>query len=291
MILGNYSNTRAGKLEKIAFSDITEPFGMKIMWMQFLSYENGRKKISMKRHEHSYFEAHFIISGNIEYRTDRGIYRPEEGMGFLLAPETPHTITAISENFVKCTLAYSVDESSFMYRALCDKSEFLFDMNENFISCLDAILEESDNKSVFTMPIIKGRIFDMICTMSRMAGVKEENAESDSGSGDVRIERIKRYIEDNKGSFFNCSEIANQFHFNPKYLNRIFKEETGSTLLEYIHRAKISDVEKLLSESDASLESISKQLGFANEYYFNSFFKRCTGITPGQYRKLSGRGM
>lgn len=95
-----------------------------------------------------------------------------------------------------------------------------------------------------------------------------------------------KYIEDNKHILPTCNDIAEYCHFNAKYLNRIFKKATGKTLLEYIHETKRKDAEKLLSETDKTLREISESLGFENEYYFNTFFKRLNGIAPGEFRRL-----
>lgn len=287
MLLKNYIPAHAGKLEKISVTPITEPFVTNILWIQLLSYEKGRKKISRKRHEHSFFEVHFVMEGNVKYTTDRGSFSVGEGKGFLSSPETAHTITDISENLIKISLAFLPREDSFLYKELCRIGAFSFDISADMLRCFEDILDETGKKSVFSLPIIKSRIFDIICCLSRTANIKEEPAENIGATENIRISKIMQYIRDNKGTLFTCTEIANQFHFNPKYLNRIFKEETGATLLEYIHREKIKDAQELLVSENISLENISKRLGFANEYYFNSFFKRCTGITPGYYRKLS----
>ena len=75
MLLKNYIPAYAGKLEKLLITPITEPFSTEVLWIQLLSYEKGRKKISRKRHEHSFFEVHFVMEGNIEYTTDKSSFR------------------------------------------------------------------------------------------------------------------------------------------------------------------------------------------------------------------------
>ena len=100
------------------------------------------------------------------------------------------------------------------------------------------------------------------------------------------ITAAKRYIDDNTGLFLTCEDVAAYCHYNSKYLGRLFKEETGKTMLEYIHSKKSKEAEHLLASSELSLSEISDALGFENEYYFNTFFKRINGISPGTYRRL-----
>lgn len=287
MQLSNYTHSRANKLAKLSIADITEPFYIKVLWIQQLSYENGKKNISTKPHEHSFFEVHFILSGSITYTTDAGkVYTVRSGNALLFAPGMTHTVTNISEDLTKLALTFMPDADSFLYRGLARHGAFHFQVSAETEAALDAILAEADQKSAFSLTIIKNRILDIICSISRLAGVQEDSDAALSEKDDVRIARVKQYIKDNKGTLFTCAEVAEQCHFNAKYLNRIFKMQTGMTLLEYIHRTKVKDAEALLTDTKHSLEEISRMLGFANVYYFSSFFKRCTGITPGIYRKL-----
>lgn len=238
-------------------------------------------------HEHSFFEAHFVLNGATTYKDENGkVCTVRAGEGLLIAPRLTHTVTDISEDLVKLSLTFAPDADSFLYSGLAARDAFTFTVPAEIEAALDTILAEADQKSAFSLTVIKNRILEILLSLSRLAGVREGGDEAITESDDVRIARVKQYIKDNTGTLFTCAEVAQQCHFNVKYLNRIFKKQTGMTLLEYIHRTKVKDAEALLTESKASLEEISRMLGFANVYYFSSFFKRCTGITPGTYRKL-----
>ena len=54
-----------------------------------------------------------------------------------------------------------------------------------------------------------------------------------------------------------------------------------------ISRILCYNVFAVMNESELSLKEISERLNFANEYYFNTFFKKYSGMTPGEYRKMS----
>ena len=72
----------------------------------------------------------------------------------------------------------------------------------------------------------------------------------------------------------------------PKYLSALFHKETGQTLTVFIHKVLIEKAQNLLAHSDYSLGEISTYLNFSSQSYFISIFKRYTGITPRQYRKM-----
>ena len=99
----------------------------------------------------------------------------------------------------------------------------------------------------------------------------------------------KQYIADNIERPFLVSDLAGYCYLSTKQLTRIFNEYEGITPGEYIKRERGIAVEKMLAESSFSLKQISEKMNFSNEYYFNEFFKKYSGMPPGEYRKMIGK--
>ncbi len=241
-------------------------------------------------HRHSFFEMHFVVSGSFVFENELSErFVVNSGEYVLFSPKTFHKILSYSEDFVRISLTFLPDEMSFLYKKMSEKGFYKFDISDLMLCRFDELLEEVERKSEFSRILIKNKIFDILCEMFRMADAEltdDGRADNEENDCDIRVEMVKRYIRDNRNVFLTCKDVADQCHFNVKYLNRIFKEQTGMTLLEYIHHEKVVEAERLLSTTELSLEKISQKLGFANEYYFNSFFSRCAGISPGSYRKI-----
>lgn len=101
---------------------------------------------------------------------------------------------------------------------------------------------------------------------------------------DVLIENIRTYIEENLNYDFSIENLAAMFNYNEKYLGRLFKAKTGSTIKEYCNNQKIKKAKALLKRTDQHIADIAGQVGFNNVTYFNRMFKRYTGMTPQDYR-------
>ncbi len=286
MIISNYTQSRGNKLKRISIPEINEPERIKVLWIQAMTFENNKKNIVSKRHRHSFFEIHFTLSGQIKYECEkRNFCLINEGEFVLFSPKAQHTVAECKDKPVRLSVTFVLDEAGYLYNEISNKEFYKGSITKNIKSDIEEILRETEHRDFFSRTIIKNRILDLICEISRSVGLSEagETAERDS---DMRVDMIKQYINDNKNILLTCKDVAEQCHFNVKYINRVFKNKTGETLLEYIHKVKIRDAEQLLDNEKLSLEKISRRLGFANEYYFNSFFKRYTGVAPGQYRKL-----
>lgn len=81
------------------------------------------------------------------------------------------------------------------------------------------------------------------------------------------------------------ADIAAFVGYNPHYVSKKFKEETGRSLVSYIKEAKIAEAKLLLRFSKLSLAEISELLSFSSQSYFTATFKEVTGVTPQQFRK------
>ena len=99
------------------------------------------------------------------------------------------------------------------------------------------------------------------------------------------IENIKRYITSNPCGDITLGELAGIFHYNEKYLGRLFKRETGKTLHEYINEKRVREAEKLLLSTNESIINVSERVGFNNVTYFNRIFKSIHKKSPVAYRK------
>lgn len=98
------------------------------------------------------------------------------------------------------------------------------------------------------------------------------------------IENIKSYINSNLEFNIEISRIAEIFHYNEKYLGRLFKKETNQTISNYTNTQRLLKAKTLLENTNDTIIGISSSAGFNNVTYFNRIFKKSFGITPSEYR-------
>ena len=94
------------------------------------------------------------------------------------------------------------------------------------------------------------------------------------------IEKIKQYIAMNLDKELNRSTLSNYVHLNPDYLNRIFKEETSMSLIEYVILERMNRAKDLLKNTDLSIYMIAKKVGYDQYSHFAASFKQRVGISP-----------
>jgi transcriptional regulator GlxA family with amidase domain len=69
-------------------------------------------------------------------------------------------------------------------------------------------------------------------------------------------------------------------------LKRRFKAATGSALIDYVHNLRIEEAKRLLETETMPFEDIAVAVGYENVAFCRRLFKRSTGLTPGDYRRM-----
>ena len=97
------------------------------------------------------------------------------------------------------------------------------------------------------------------------------------------VERINRYIADNIENYdLSLTELARMTGFNPSYLSRFYRINTGRKLSEQIDGEKLRHAKELIRSGEL-VKNVAERTGFASPSAFILFFKRNTGMTPKQY--------
>lgn len=100
------------------------------------------------------------------------------------------------------------------------------------------------------------------------------------------IKTVLSYITDHYHEKLYVQDLASQVNMNEQYFCRFFKRSIGKTPIDYINDYRLNKVIRLLETGDAPVTEICLECGFNNMGNFQRLFKRKTGITPLQYRKL-----
>lgn len=102
--------------------------------------------------------------------------------------------------------------------------------------------------------------------------------------------RIMQWVEAHYQHKFSLDELAAEIGFSRSYTSRIFRQQTGGGIQEYLLTRRIKKSCDLLRYSSLSVSEIAHQVGFSDMTYFITCFKKMLGQSPLQYRKQHGDG-
>jgi len=98
------------------------------------------------------------------------------------------------------------------------------------------------------------------------------------------LEPVMEWIEDNLAGEITLGALAARSGMSERTFSRRFREQTGTTPLQWLLRARVRRAQYLLENSDRAIERIAQQAGFGSPTAFRERFRRVVGTTPQAYR-------
>lgn len=98
------------------------------------------------------------------------------------------------------------------------------------------------------------------------------------------VRQVREYVEMNYKNGLDLEQLGQQLYLSENYIRTIFKEQTGSTILEYITNYRFSKAEQLLKNKTLKIGTVSRMVGYENVSYFTSLFTKRYGISPREYQ-------
>ncbi len=103
---------------------------------------------------------------------------------------------------------------------------------------------------------------------------------------DHRLEKMLTYLNEHiHDSDFSVYKMADELNISYSYLNRIFSQATGKTVLDYLTDRRLQWVKQQLRETDRPIKDIILEAGYNDIPNFSRKFKQREGISPRQYRE------
>ena len=112
---------------------------------------------------------------------------------------------------------------------------------------------------------------------------KVENVEV-KGNNEVLMERLMRIVNTNLGDpDFNVDKLSEEVGLSRTQLHRKMKEITGISTGEFIRNLRLQQAARLISEGKVNIAQVAYSVGFNNQTYFSTVFKKYYGMTPTEY--------
>ncbi|GFH41517.1 AraC family transcriptional regulator [Lactococcus hodotermopsidis] len=97
---------------------------------------------------------------------------------------------------------------------------------------------------------------------------------------------LKNYLDEHFKSTLTLETLSHHFHLNKYQLNKEFSKYIGAPPIDYLISKKMSHAKDLLRYSKKSIKEIAIDIGIENAAYFSRLFKKKTGLTASDYRKI-----
>ena len=99
-----------------------------------------------------------------------------------------------------------------------------------------------------------------------------------------RIARSRSWIESHYNKPFNIDQVASEFGFSPCIFRKTWQDFYKCSPKEYINNLRITEAERLLRDTNLSIKAVAEVIGFPDQRYFATWFKKYHKKTPGKFQ-------
>jgi len=104
------------------------------------------------------------------------------------------------------------------------------------------------------------------------------------GQMNSMVRNICKVVLNHMDNQVSIKFIADQLFMNQSYISTLYKEKTGSSLVEYITMVKMERAKILFQNSEIKNYEVADKLGYKDVEYFSKVFKKYTGTTPSEFK-------
>ncbi|XID92914.1 helix-turn-helix domain-containing protein [Paenibacillaceae bacterium WGS1546] len=278
-------------------------YGIRMLRCHLASFAPGQ---IIPFHKHSEYEFHYIAKGKGKVILVDQTYDLREGMFYLTGPDVVHYQEVDPEDPMK-ELCLHLDIVPLPNRS--DEAGWGDELEaKEARECVEALsgaplvpvadrfhamtgfLEAYriwEEQPVGFYTLMKQAIVQILLRTTRAFGVRD--GRTGIPERDMAYHRYRlavKYIEDNESLPLSLEQVAATIGISPRQLQRIFRNEGGTTFRDYVERVRLTAICSDLIRTDKAIEEIALDHGYANPNYLYPVFKNKYEVTPSVFRKM-----
>ncbi|WP_168118614.1 AraC family transcriptional regulator [Paenibacillus sp. HB172176] len=256
-------------------------------------------------HCHEGMELLYVFEGSGTVVIDRQIHALEAGSLFLFQPfQLHHVLGKLSQNtpYVRSTIHFD-PQALTPYISPCKslgpffrqawRDQLRMQSFPRFCDDypIEPLLRYYNYRIPAEKPVVKLELFAQLIMQllqflqhryQAAVSVDEEHSLPRTLS---HIELVMNWIEAHYAEPFELDQLAQDMHLSKYHVSHLFKQETGSTITDYLLARRAKEACFLLTATDLPVAEIGHRVGWPLPSHFIQQFKKSIGSTPLQYRK------
>lgn len=245
-------------------------------------------------HSHDYYELVIFVEGEINYVCESSVYSPKRGDVIIIPPGRFHMSKLKGERthykrhvFYLYPNAFDAVGASLADILIRTNEGVHFSLSsrereEELLTLTEKLSSALKNRGYgLSRALAFGYIIEIFCLLNR----KDIRHSGESERLPENILALQQYLDAHYTEINSVSEVAEHFFYSREYVSRLFKKYYDTTILDYIHKLRISKSRALIAEGMPIID-VCYAVGFSSLSTFIRAFRAATNMTPSEYRRM-----
>jgi AraC-like DNA-binding protein len=240
-------------------------------------FHNGFKyNPEMSRH----WEWGTVVEGEFEFEYGDEVFRVQEGFSYIMAPDVVLNARPVKKPFLVWVEMDGPVTSVIMEECggRLEKVTIRKHCSEQ-VNCIVRIANLLHEHPYGYQLFVHSNLWKYIANTINPANSFEKGISPNIQS---TIDLLHRKNFSQKYSLLELSRISG---LSVETFRKKFLKEIGEPPIKYVLKCKIRRAKELLSNRELTIQQVSQETGFDNQYYFSRVFKKYEGMWPTDYRK------
>jgi AraC family transcriptional activator of pobA len=253
----------------------------------------GRAYDSNQAHRHTFFELFYFTKSGGVHEIDFVSYPINEKSLHFVTPGQIHKlqlnganghVICFTEELVQLRPRESVQDK-FPFYAEDQPQVFTMnvDLHKQFQVLLNSVIGDLKKSPGHTE--LFGSYLNLILLKIREEFMVNKGEKIVDPSKNTLVKQFKKLVNDHFAEHWSLTQYAEKLNISPNHLNALSKKHLGRPAVKIIQDRILLESRRLLLATNKTIKEISFMVGFEDMSYFNRFFKKMTGLSPGSLRE------
>ena len=253
-------------------------------------------------HEHDYIELCYVAEGRGFHHIGNDTISVSKGSLFVIPVGVPHVFRPTSpESKVSPLIVYNclfdnqmVNQlemmlqdppiAAFLAELGSSSSPYysIVDLDGSIESIMQRLFREISVPQTGTMTLLHTLLCQLMVYVYRLLRTEASKSATQLSS----FNQVIPYLANNLAETITLYDLAQISKWSTRHLQRMFHRQTGQSFGSYLQSLRVHKSCELLRISEQKISSIAELVGYRDIDSFNAVFKKITGKTPTQYRKM-----
>ena len=220
------------------------------------------------RHAHHYHQLVLPLRGviNIEVASFKGKVAPGECV--VIKTNEQHLFTADTK------ARFIVADMDSLPDNICAEQHIVFAINKSLLTYLTFLENQLEQQVNIPLEDAMYQTFYLLLAEQTLLPKL-----------DKRISTVLAFIDENLAEPLQIAHLAKVAFLSPTQFKKLFKQYTGSTVMNYITRLRMEKAQALLAHTDYPLQMIGEQIGYQELSAFSRRFSQYFGFPPTKFKR------